>query len=61
MIYIEILQCYISLFNSYENFCNNKDNYEEKNIVQILTFKEKELLNNIINLCQYSEEGEIAE
>ena len=59
MIYIEILQCYISLFNSYENFCNNKDNYEEKNIVQILTFKEKELLNNIINLCQYSEEGEI--
>ena len=58
-IYAQILQCYISLFNSFENFCNNKDNFERKNIVQILGFQEKQLLNIIINLCQYSEEGEI--
>ena len=59
IIYTEILQCYISLFQSFENFCNNKDVFEQKNIVQILIFKEKELLNIIVNLCQYSEEGEI--
>ena len=59
LIYTEILQCYISLFKSFENFCNNKDQFEQKNVVQILTFKEQELLNIIINLCQYSEEGEI--
>ena len=58
-IYTQILQCYISLFSSFENFCNNKDNFERNNIIQILGFKEKELLNIIINLCQYSEEGEI--
>ena len=58
-IYVENLQCYISLFNSYENICNNKNNFEKRKIIQILGFKEKELLNIIINLCQYSEEGEI--
>jgi hypothetical protein len=59
IIYILILQSYISLFNSFEDICNNKDNFEQKIIVQILGFKEKELLNIIVNLCQYSEEGEI--
>ena len=59
LIYTEILQCYISLFKSFENFCNNKEEFEQKNLVQILIFKEKELLNIIINLCQYSNEGEI--
>ena len=59
LIYSEILQCYISLFKSFENICNNKDQFEHKNIVQILIFKGKELLNIIVNLCQYSEEGEI--
>ena len=59
IIYTEILQCYISLFQSFENFCDNKDKFERKNIVQILIFKERELLNIIVNLCQYSEEGEI--
>ena len=58
-IYTQILQCYISLFNTFETFCNNKDNFERNNLIQILGFKEKELLNIIINLCQYSEEGEI--
>ena len=58
-IYTEILQCFISLFKSFENFCNNKNDYEQNNLVQILIFKEKELLNIIINLCQYSNEGEI--
>ena len=59
LIYTEILQSYISLFKSFENFCNDKDKFDQKNVVQILTFKEQELLNIIINLCQYSEEGEI--
>ena len=67
IIYVEILQCYISLFKSFENICNNEDIAKEKktnsieyqNIIKILGYKEKELLNIIINLCQYSEEDEV--
>ena len=64
IIYVEILQCYILLFKSFENICNNEDIAKEKktnsieyqNIIKILGYKEKELLNIIINLCQYSED-----
>ena len=60
VIYVEILQCFVLLFQSFENICINKnENYEKKNAIQILGFKEKELLNIIINLCQYSVDDEV--
>ena len=60
MIYVEILECYVLLFQSLENICINKNKtFERNNIVQILGFKEQELLNVIINLCQFSIEDEV--
>ena len=60
VIYVEILQCFVLLFQSFENICiNQNENYEKKNAIQILGFKEKELLNIIINLCQYSVDDEV--
>ena len=60
VIYVEILQCYVLLFQSFEKICTNENKkFERENAVKILGFKEKELLNIIINLCQYSIEDEI--
>ena len=58
--YVEILQCYVLLFESFEKICLNKSQtFERNNIVQILGFKEEELLNVIFNLCQFSIEDEV--
>lgn len=60
VIYVEILQCYVLLFQSFEKICINQNkNFERKNAVQILGFKEQELLHVIINLCQYSVDDEV--
>ena len=60
VIYVEILQCYVLLFQSFEKICINQNkNFERENAVQILGFKEQELLHIIINLCQYSVEDEV--
>ena len=60
VIYAEILQCYILLFQSFEKICvNQNQNYEKNSTVQILGFKEQELLNIIIILCQYSIDDEV--
>ena len=60
IIYVEILQCFVLLFQSFENICTEQVGiFEKQNVVQILGFKEQELLNIIINLCQYSVDDEV--
>ena len=58
VIYVELLQCFVSLFQSFEKICDSQD-FEKKNAVNILGFEQHELLNIIINLCQYSDDEEI--
>ena len=59
-IYVEILQCFVLLYQSFEKICvNENQNNKNNNAVYILGFKQQELLNIIINLCQYSVDEEI--
>ena len=60
IIYVELLQCFIFLFESFDKICTNQnENFDKSKVVQILGFKEQELLNIIINLCQYSVDNDV--